>query len=83
MNIDSRAFILGLSAIGAGLAMMSAIGAGIGTGIAAGKAVEAVSRQPEAKNDIVSTLIIGSAFSEVTAIYGLLVAILLIIVKIA
>ncbi|CDF57322.1 ATP synthase subunit c [Thermobrachium celere] len=80
-TIDPKAFILGLSAIGAGIAALAGFGAGIGTGIATGKAVEAVSRQPEAKNDIVSTLIIGSAFSEATAIYGLLVAILLIIVK--
>lgn len=82
-GIDPRAFILGLSAIGAGLAVLTGIGAGIGTGIATGKAVEAVSRQPEARNDIVSTLIIGSAFSEATAIYGLLIAIILVIVKIA
>ncbi|WDC85611.1 ATP synthase F0 subunit C [Caloramator sp. mosi_1] len=79
--MDPKAFILGLSTIGAGIAALAGLGAGIGTGIATGKAVEAVSRQPEAKNDIVSTLIIGSAFSEATAIYGLLVAILLIIVK--
>jgi F-type H+-transporting ATPase subunit c len=72
-TIDPKAFILG----------MSALGAGIGTGIATGKAVEAVARQPEARGDILSTLIIGSAFSEATAIYGLLIAIILVIVKIA
>lgn len=75
-------FVLALSAIGAGLAVFTGFGAGIGTGIATGKAVEAVSRQPEARGDIISTLVIGSAFSEATAIYGLLVAILLILVKI-
>lgn len=80
-GIDPKSFVLGLSAIGAGIAAFTGIGAGIGTGLATGKAVEAVSRQPEAKNDIVSTLIIGSAFSEATAIYGLLVAILLVLVK--
>jgi F-type H+-transporting ATPase subunit c len=82
-GIDPQAFILGMSAIGAGLAALTGIGAGIGTGIATGKAVEAVGRQPEARGDIVSTLIIGSAFSEATAIYGLLIAIILVIVKIA
>ncbi|MCX7695373.1 MAG: ATP F0F1 synthase subunit C, partial [Caloramator sp.] len=49
--MDPKAFILGLSAIGAGIAALAGLGAGIGTGIATGKAVEAVSRQPEAKND--------------------------------
>ncbi|CCC58018.1 MULTISPECIES: ATP synthase F0 subunit C [Caloramator] len=71
---------MAIIAIAAGIAALTGIGAGIGTGIATGKAVEAVSRQPEAKNDIISTLIIGSAFSEATAIYGLLVAIILIFV---
>jgi F-type H+-transporting ATPase subunit c len=82
-GIDPQAFILGMSAIGAGIAALTGFGAGIGTGIAAGKAVEAVGRQPEARGDIISTLIIGSAFSEATAIYGLLIAIILIFVKIA
>ncbi|KRQ87740.1 ATP synthase subunit c [Caloramator mitchellensis] len=80
MAIDTKSLIMGLIAIGAGIAALTGFGAGIGTGIATGKAVEAVSRQPEAKNDIISTLIIGSAFSEATAIYGLLVAIILLFV---
>ena len=41
-------------------------------------AVEGVSRQPEASGKIMSTLLIGSAFSEATAIYGLIVALILI-----
>ena len=81
MNLDNN-FVYALSAIGAAIAVFTGIGAGIGTGIATGKAVEAVSRQPEARGDIITTLVIGSAFSEATAIYGLLVAILLILVKI-
>jgi F-type H+-transporting ATPase subunit c len=79
--MDSN-FVLGLSALGAAIAVFTGIGAGIGTALATGKAVEAVSRQPEARGDIITTLVIGSAFSEATAIYGLLVAILLILVKI-
>lgn len=81
-GIDARAFILGMSAIGAGIAALSGLGAGIGTGMATGKAVEAVSRQPEARGAILNTLIVGSAFSEATAIYGLLVAIILLLIKI-
>lgn len=71
---------MAIIAVASAVAALTGIGAGIGTGIATGKAVEAVSRQPEAKNDIISTLIIGSAFSEATAIYGLLVAIILLFV---
>ena len=64
--------------LAAGIAVLAGIGAGIGTGNATGKAVEGVSRQPEASGKIMSTLVIGSAFSEATAIYGLIIALFLI-----
>ena len=67
-----------LIAIGAGIAVLAGIGAGIGIGIATSKAAEAVARQPEAEGKIRSTMILGIALSETCAIYGLLVAILLI-----
>ena len=52
MNISNEAFVLGCSAIGIGIAMTAGIGPAIGQGFAAGKATEAVGRQPEAKSDI-------------------------------
>ncbi|MEW8955898.1 ATP synthase F0 subunit C [Clostridium sp.] len=73
-------FVLGMSALAAGLAVLTGIGAGIGIGNATGKAVEGISRQPEASGKITSALIIGAGFAEATAIYGLLVSILLIFV---
>ena len=48
--------------LGAGVAMIGGIGAGVGQGFATGKAVEAVSRQPEAKQDILQVLFIGCDF---------------------
>ena len=81
-NLDPKSFVLAISAIAAAIAVFTGIGAGIMTGHATGKAVEAVSRQPEAKGEIVNTLVIGCAFSEATAVYGLLVAIILLIIKI-
>lgn len=80
-NISSEAFILGMSALGAGLAMIAGLGPGIGQGFAAGKAVEAVGRQPEAKSDIIQVLLIGCAVAESTGIYSLVVAVLLLLVK--
>lgn len=71
----------GLMMIGAGLAVFGGFGAGIGVGVATGKACEAVGRQPEAKGDIMSNFIVGAALSEATAIYGLLIAILILFVK--
>ena len=54
------------------------LGAGIGIGLATGKATESIARQPEAKKDIRSSLLLGCALAEATAIYGLIVAILII-----
>lgn len=70
----------GLIAIGAGLAVMTGMMTGIGEGFVAGKAVEAIGRNPEAEDKIRSTMILGIALAETCAIYGLLVAILLIFV---
>lgn len=80
-NISSEAFILGMSALGAGVAMIGGLGPGIGQGYAAGKAVEAVARQPEAKGEILQMLLTGCAVAESTGIYALVVAILLLFVK--
>ena len=68
-------------AIGAGLAVIAGIGPGIGQGIAAGYAASAVGRNPGAKADITSTMLLGQAVAETTGLYGLLVAILLMFVQ--
>jgi ATP synthase F0, C subunit len=70
--------IMSLTAIGAGIAALACIGGGIGIGIATGKATEAVARQPEADSKITKTLLLGGALAEGTAIFGLVVAILII-----
>ncbi len=80
-GITSEAFILGCSAIGAGLALISGIGAGIGQGYAAGKATEAVGRQPEAEGVVIRTMILGQAVAETTGIYGLVIGIILLFVQ--
>lgn len=65
-------------AIGAGIAVLTGIGAGIGIGIATGHASDAVARQPEAESKISKLLILGCALAEATAIYGLVIAIFII-----
>ncbi len=69
-----------LLAIGAAIAVLCGIGAGLGIGNATSHAVDAVARQPEASGKITSTLIIGCALAEATAIYGLVVALLILFV---
>ena len=68
-----------LIAIGAGIAVLGALGAGIGIGIATGKATEAVARQPEAESKISKSLLLGCALAEATAIYGFVIALLIIL----
>ena len=68
----------GLIAIGAGLAACVGLGAGLSIGGATGKAVESISRQPEASGKITTALVLGCALAEATAIYGMLIAIMLI-----
>ena len=64
--------------LGAGFAMIAGIGPGIGQGYAAGKAVESVARQPEARGNIITTMLLGQAVAESTGIYSLVIAIVLI-----
>ena len=65
---------MSIGALAAGIAVLTGIGAGIG--IATGKATEAIGRQPEATSKIQTALIIGAGLAEATAIYGLIVAIM-------
>ncbi len=66
--------IEGMTALGAGLAALACVGAAIGMGMTTSKAVESMARQPEATKQIRSSM-----FCETTAIYGLLIAIMLMV----
>ncbi len=72
--------MLGLLGLGAGIAMIAGIGPGIGEGNAVAKACEAIGRQPEARGEVTSTMIMGCAIAETTGLYALVIAILLIFV---
>ena len=76
-GMDPKAFVLGFSALAAGIASLAGVGTGIGQGFAAGKAAEAVGRQPEARGSVLSTMLVGAAVAETSAIYGLIIALLL------
>ena len=68
----------GLIALAAAIAVFTGIGAGIGISLATSKAVESIARQPEAKGDINKALLLGCALAEATAIYGFVIALLII-----
>lgn len=71
----------GSRALASGLAVgLAAAGGAIAMGLVAGKAVEGISRQPEAEGKIRTTLMLGLVFIETAIIYALLVVILIIFV---
>ncbi len=68
-----------LAYLGAGLSIgVAAFGTGIGMGFMVGKTVEGIARQPEALEDLRTTMIIGIAFIEALALYALVISFLLI-----
>ncbi len=54
-----------------------ALGPALGEGRAVAAAMDAIARQPEAANSISRTLFVGLAMIETTAIYCLVIALLL------
>ena len=76
--LQTTGTLLSASAIAAAIALFPALGSAIGQGFAAGKAAEAVGRNPEASGQITTTMVIGSAIAETSGIYGLLIAFILI-----
>ncbi|KKQ97485.1 MAG: ATP synthase subunit c [Candidatus Woesebacteria bacterium GW2011_GWB1_39_12] len=62
------------TALAIGLGM---IGPGIGVGLIGKGALEAIGRNPEAGNQITTTLILSIAFAEAIAIYALVIALII------
>ncbi|HNY19006.1 MAG TPA: ATP synthase F0 subunit C [Flexilinea sp.] len=63
--------------IGAGLVMISTIGAGIAIGNIGKSALDGISRNPDAYGNLMTTMILAIAFAESLAIYSLVVAFLI------
>lgn len=69
----------GLIAIAAAIAIaVSTIAPAMAQGKTAKAAMEAIARQPDSAKDVKSTLIIALALMEALAIYGLLIAFMII-----
>ncbi len=66
----------GLAAIGAGIV---AIGAGMGIGKATAATVESIARQPEVKEDLRASLILGAALIEGVALLGAVICLLVVL----
>jgi len=72
--------VAGIVALAASIAVLTGAAAGISIGLATGKAAESVARQPEASNKIQTVTILGAALAEATAIYGFVIALILLLV---
>ncbi|HJO48251.1 MAG TPA: ATP synthase F0 subunit C [Candidatus Scalindua sp.] len=68
--MDSTAAAL----IGMGLAAVGFAGSGVGIGYIFGKMIESVARQPEAEAKVGKYMWIGFALVEAIALYGLVIA---------
>ncbi|PDW03455.1 ATP synthase F0 subunit C [Candidatus Viridilinea mediisalina] len=65
----------GLNLVATALAIgLAAIGPGIGIGIIVAGALQAMGRNPEMQNTLVTYMFIGIAFTEALAIFGLLIS---------
>ena len=67
MKLIATAFAIGIGGLGPALAI----------GILAGKAMEAIGRNPEAAPKIQSAMILAMAFAEAIAIYALVIALII------
>jgi F-type H+-transporting ATPase subunit c len=81
MEITGADLVRAAAMLGAGIAMgIGAFGPGLGEGIVAGKACEAIGRNPREAGLLTRTMLVGQAVAESTGIYSLVVALLLIFV---
>jgi len=68
MELEAAKAIAMAIAVGVGV-----FGPGLGIGMIAGRALEAIGRNPEASGKIQTTMFIGIAFTEALAIFALVV----------
>ena len=75
---EGSVWIWALSAVGADFAIgLAAIGSGVGQGIALGRCIDGISRQPEVADDLRGVLLLSLAFMESLTIYGLVITMVL------
>ena len=75
--MTSLAIVVAAGQIAAALALLNGAFTALGQGRIAASALEAMARQPEAAGSVRGTMIVGLAIAETSAIYGLLIALLL------
>lgn len=66
----------GLRYVGAAIAVLTGLGSGIGEGMICAHAIDGMARNPQMYSKLRTSMILGCALDETTGIYGLVIAIL-------
>jgi len=66
--------------IGAGIAAIGVIGAGLGVGLVWAYYMSSVARNPSMKNELQTPAYLGFALSEATALFALVIALIILFV---
>lgn len=77
LNVEGNAMVIAMSAIAAGISMISGMGPGIGQGYAAGKGAEATSLSPQSSRQSTMIMLLGSAVAQTSGILALVIALIL------
>lgn len=75
--MQELATVISVAHIAAAIALLNGITTTFGQAKIAAQAIESMARQPEAADDIRSTMFIALAMGETSGIYGLLIAIIM------
>ncbi len=75
---NSQTMVSAFAALGAGIAIgLGAIGSAIGIGIANGKLIESIARQPSSEKKGRTWFLLGFVFMETQTLYAFVIAIML------
>jgi len=81
VDLTDAGIVKAAALLGAGFAMgIGALGPGVGAGIAGGEASEGIGRNPIRGPILTQVMLIGQAVSQTTAVYSLVIALILIFV---
>ncbi|MGE0084809.1 MAG: ATP synthase F0 subunit C [Desulfococcaceae bacterium] len=77
-NTATPSLLTAAAMLGAGLSMgFGALGPGVGCGFPSATACEGIARQPETAQKVTTTMLVGQAVAQSTAIYALVISLIL------
>jgi F-type H+-transporting ATPase subunit c len=76
--LNAQSAVLAAQSIGAGIAVLNGWGPGFSEGYICAKTIETIGRQPEVRSSVTGLTFVFCAVTETPALYGLLVALVLV-----